>query len=97
MISIGTPEETTRVLATTDIRLVVLDLQRMTPTVSQIIAACRTARRTMPLLVITGDATDLGAEGLRRVGADALLCKPLELGLMRATVRKLLSPAPTHA
>lgn len=77
-----------------DLDLVVTDVNMPVVGGLDVFAAMRAARWKTPIIVVTGYVTPAVRMSVDRLGA-VLLVKPLDLAVLEATVRRLLSvPAP---
>jgi two-component system response regulator QseB len=70
--------------------LLVLDLHLRNGDGYDVIAALRERGETLPILVVTGDASAATADRVREAGADGVLVKPFDLEELAAAVHSQL-------
>jgi PAS domain S-box-containing protein len=73
--------------------LLLTDLTMPGMTGLQLAREARRLRPELPVLLVTGNATDFGSDELSASGVTLALKKPVDPGVLRSSLRKLLLPA----
>ncbi len=96
MLSAVSAREGITILASNDVQLLVLDIQRIGAEIREIIRRFRQDRRESPIIVVAADPGIVSEQELRTLGASTILFKPLEIETLRSAVQQLLHLPHVH-
>ena len=95
MISAGSREDALAILETEPLALVIADLRLSDGDGLDVVRAARERRHPLPVIVVTGFASEQSRRQALRAGAAAYLAKPFSTAALTSLIQEVLAQSPT--
>ena len=95
MISAGNREDALAIIETEPLALVIADLRLPDGDGLDVVRAARERQQPLPVIVVTGFASEQNRRQALRAGAAAYLAKPFATAALTSLIQKVLAQSPT--